>query len=280
MAGSPKRSLGQVFLNSGAVVEKIVRALGPGPQDHVVEIGPGRGALTLPLSRVAGRLTLVEKDSDLVPGLRDRFGRDRDDAEVGGGTVRVVEADATQIDLLDLVAPDEPPVLVAGNLPYNAGGPILFNLLRRRDRIARLVVMLQREVVERLAAAPGTREHGAVSTLVQVRARVENLFDVGPGKFIPHPAVWSAVARLTPAPFPHPRAADVDDPRFGRLVHALHAQPRKTVANSLADGLSIGRPEAAKYLEAAGIDPGVRPSLVGPAQALDLWAVWSGTPTL
>ena len=267
--GSPKRSLGQVFLNSQGVVAKIGRALGATPADHVIEIGPGRGAMTSTLAASCGRLTLIEKDSELAEALRERF--------AGDPRVTIVEADATTVDLGPLVEGDAAPARVAGNLPYNAGGPILFNLLRQRRHVGRLVLMFQKEVAHRIAARPGDRDYGALSLHVQVCARADLLFDVPPKKFVPPPKVWSAVVRLEPFVMDHPAAAAIDDPRFERLVHALHAQPRKTVLNSLADGLPAEKAAAGALLDAAGIDPATRPSCVAPRQAMDLWVAWAAT---
>ena len=258
----PKRSLGQVFLNSGAVVARIVRALQAGPGDAVVEIGPGRGALTSALALAGGPLTVIEKDGRLAESLRVRFAE----------KVRVVEADATTIDLAEATGdPAAAGLLVVGNLPYNVGTAIVFNVLRQRSRVARIVVMLQREVAHRMAARPGDRDHGSLSLAAQARAGVELLFDVAPTKFVPRPDVWSSVVRLVPAVLPHPAAAAVDAPGFDDLLRALHAQPRKTVANSLADGLRVPRAQAERLLAAAGVDPGLRPAHVTAVQALEVF---------
>jgi 16S rRNA (adenine1518-N6/adenine1519-N6)-dimethyltransferase len=263
---APKRSLGQVFLNSESVVRRIARALDAGPDDTVIEVGPGRGAMTGVLAASCGRLVLIEKDSDLAVRLAERFAAD--------ARVRVIEADATSLDLDEAVPDDGRPLRVAGNLPYNAGGPILFNLLRRCSRVRRMVLMFQREVAVRIAARPGDREHGALAVMVQARAMADRLFDVSPSRFVPQPRVWSAVVRIDPRPLDHPAAAGVDDPAFERLVHALFAQPRKTVVNSLADGLGVAKEDAAGWLAAAGIDATIRPALVTTTQALDLFAAW------
>ncbi len=253
----PRRSLGQVFLASGRVIHRIVAAVGATPQDTVVEIGPGRGALTRELLGTCRRLVLVEKD-DVLAELHAQ--RHADDA-----SVTVVHADATRWDLAEVLAPGER-VRVVGNLPYNVGGQILFHLLRRRERIDRLVLMFQREVAQRLAARPGDRNYGAVSALVQLRTRVRPLFDVSPERFQPRPKVWSAVVEVVPLEPTEDRLAFVDAPAFERVVHALHAQPRKTCLNSLADGLRQDKARCESWLRAAGIDPTTRPCNV-PAEA-------------
>jgi 16S rRNA (adenine1518-N6/adenine1519-N6)-dimethyltransferase len=261
----PKRSLGQNFLTNPATVARIVAALEAGPDDPVVEIGPGRGALTQALAALGGPLVLVEKDDALAEALAARFAAEP--------RVRVVCGDATLLDPDALVPAGPRRARVVGNLPYNAGGPILFHWLLARDRLERLVFMMQKEVAVRLAAPPGDREFGAASVLVQCRARVRRLFDVSPGCFFPRPNVVSSVVRLDPAPPGDPAAAAGDEPAFQALVHALHAQPRKTAANSLADGLRIPRVEAEALLRAARIDPGLRPCAVGTAECVELWRV-------
>jgi 16S rRNA (adenine1518-N6/adenine1519-N6)-dimethyltransferase len=252
-----------VFLASGRVIHRIVAALGAGPGDTVVEIGPGRGALTGELAGTCGRLVLVEKDDVLAAVHAERHD--------GDPTINVVHGDATVLDLDDLLAPGER-VRVVGNLPYNVGGPILFNLLRRRDRIDRMVLMFQREVAQRLAARPGDRNHGAVSVLVQLRAATRLLFDVSPEHFRPRPKVWSAVVEVVPLDLPPERAAVVESPAFARVVHALHAQPRKTVVNSLADGLRQDKARCEAWLRDAGIAPGARPATVPAEACLTLFA--------
>ena len=263
----PRKSLGQHFLNSGRVVHHMIDSLAPGPTDTVVEIGPGRGALTHELAAACGRLVLIEKDERFAAEHARRFSEDP--------RVEVHEDDATTFDLRR-VAPAGAGLRIIGNLPYNAGGPILFNLLRRRDRIARMVLMFQREVAQRLCAVPGDRQHGAVSILVRSLAGVRLLFDVSPDKFVPPPKVWSSVVLLDPAGADPSAASTVDDPAFGAFAHAVFAQPRKTVLNSLANGL--GRPKDAlgPALIEAGIDPASRPAVVTVDQVVRLYQALRG----
>lgn len=264
---SPRKSLGQHFLNSGRVVHHMIDALAPGPSDTVVEIGPGRGALTHELAAACGRLVLVEKD--------ERFAAEHARRYAGDPRVQVHEDDATTFDLAG-VAPAGAGLRVIGNLPYNAGGPILFNLLRRRAHVARMVLMFQREVALRLCAVPGDRHHGAVSILVRSMAGIRLLFDVSPDKFIPPPKVWSSVVLLDPA-LADPAAASVaDDPSFGAFAHAVFAQPRKTVLNSLADGLGRPKGPLGPALVSAGIDPTSRPALVTLDQVVRLYQALRG----
>ena len=263
----PKRSLGQVFLNSGATVSRIVAALGLKKGDSVLEIGPGRGALTRLLQAHEGPLTLVEKDDDLAARLKERF--------ADSPMVRILAMDAISLDLAPLLQADER-VKVVANLPYNAGTPILMNLLRQRDHVERLVLMFQREVARRLTATPGERTYGALSIHVQAQATVEALFDVSPEKFVPQPKVWSSVVRITPLPLDVERTRIVDAPAFEAFLRALHAQPRKTVANSLADGLGGNRREVEAGLVRAKIDVRARPCCISPDQAIRLWQVMMG----
>lgn len=257
----PRRSLGQNFLKDQRVAARIVRACKVDGTQTVVEVGPGRGALTRHLVDRCSRLVLVEKDSALVSELKSRY---REKPEV-----RVVEGDAAVLAFDEVL--DGSSNIAVGNLPYNAAGPILFNLLGCRRRLLRAVLMFQREVARRLTAIPGERAYGAVSLLVHAWTVAEALFDVAPDRFSPQPKVWSAVVRLTPREKEQAPA----DPAFGQLVHALHARPRKTVRNSLSEGLKISPGRTAALLEAAGIDPSVRPCCVTPPQAFELWSVYN-----
>jgi 16S rRNA (adenine1518-N6/adenine1519-N6)-dimethyltransferase len=258
----PRKALGQHFLDSGKVVHRIVAALEVAPGDTLVEVGPGRGAITGDLVGTCNRLILLEKDERFVAEHRRRW--------AGDPRVEVHEGDAAAFDLTAALEAGER-VKVVGNLPYNAGGPILFHLLRHRDRIERLVLMFQREVAERLTALPGERERGASSVLVQARSSVRRLFDVSPTKFRPPPKVWSTVVRVDPAGADPAGAGVADEPGFERLVHGLFAQPRKTVLNSLADGLQRQDKEALHAaLCTAAIDPGARPCTLTVTQVVAL----------
>lgn len=264
-----RQRLGQHFLRDTALSGRIVRALQAGPRDTIVEVGPGRGALTVHLAGRGARLILVERDSDLAARLRDRYSPEP--------TVLVLEDDAARVNLAALLAPPASSwtdkALVIGNLPYESSTAILSNLLRQRHLVARMVLMFQREVAARIAAPPCVREHGALSVLVQVRCLVEPLMDVGPSHFSPPPRVWSRVLRLTPLPPDHPFADAADDPAFEALVHALHAHPRKTVLNSLASGLGLSRERALALLDRAGVDSTLRPSHVPHDRVVALWRV-------
>jgi 16S rRNA (adenine1518-N6/adenine1519-N6)-dimethyltransferase len=225
-----KKSLGQNFLRDASVVRGIVDALQLTPDDIVIEIGPGRGALTAELVARAANVVAVEFDRDMVGLLRGRF----------GDKVQIVEADVLNVDLRGFGG-----TKVVGNLPYNISTPILQRLIDTGDSFSALVLMFQREVVERITAPPGSADRGYLTVLVEAAFTVERLFDVPPEAFSPRPKVWSAVARFTPKQ--SPSAADT---AFRRLVSVAFAQKRKTIFNNLKTEL----PNAAAALEAAGID--------------------------
>ncbi len=258
-----RQPLGQHFLRDPSIAARMVEALGVAPPDTVVEIGPGRGALTSHLAGRCARLVLIERDPSLAATLKKRF--------ASSCEVVVVEDDAAKVPLAPLLGSGQ--ALVIGNLPYEASTAILANLLRHRRLVSRMVLMFQREVAARIAAIAGTRRHGALSLIVQVRCRVEPLMDVGPERFSPPPRVWSRVLRLTPHPADDPFSDAADSSTFDALAHALHAHPRKTVLNSLAAGLGIPRALALSLLDRVGIPPTIRPSHVALDQAVFLWRI-------
>lgn len=231
-----KKSLGQNFLRDESVVRRIVDALDLTERDTVVEIGPGTGALTRHLIERAGRIIAVEFDRDLITGLEREFGR--------SGKFELVNADALQLDL-DRLSDDK--VKVIGNLPYNVATPILQRLAAQRENLAAMVLMFQREVVERITAEPGTKQRGYLSVLSQNAFAAEKLFDVAPTAFAPVPKVWSSVVRFIPKP------ATPDEAVFLRLVSIAFAHKRKTLLNNL----KVSVPHATDAIAAAGID-GIR----------------------
>jgi 16S rRNA (adenine1518-N6/adenine1519-N6)-dimethyltransferase len=234
---APRRRFGQNFLVDPHYVAKIVDAIAPRPGDNLVEIGPGMAALTAPLIERAGHLTAIEIDRDLAARLAERFGAERLALHVG---------DALAFDFAALGTD----LRVVGNLPYNISSPLLFHLAAFDARLRDIHVMLQREVVARMTAAPGTPDYGRLTVMLQARFAVTRLFTVPPGAFRPVPEVESAVARLVPLGAAKPAIADPE--RFARLVAAAFGQRRKTLRNALA-----GLCDAAA-LERAGIDPGRR----------------------
>jgi 16S rRNA (adenine1518-N6/adenine1519-N6)-dimethyltransferase len=232
-------------LHDPAVLGRIVAAVDPQPGDNLVEIGPGRGALTALLLARADRITAIEIDRDLAPALRARF----------GDALTLIEADALRVDYIALAG--GAPLRLVGNLPYNISSPLLFTLLTGGAPIADMHFMLQREVVDRIVAAPGTRDYGRLSAAVAARADAQPLLTVGSGAFKPPPRVESAMVRLRPRPPPF----DLRDPAvYDRVVTAAFGQRRKTLRNALSGLLD------ADSIAAAGVDPGARAETVTPAQ--------------
>jgi 16S rRNA (adenine1518-N6/adenine1519-N6)-dimethyltransferase len=245
----PRKRFGQHFLIDRAVVAKIVEAISPQPGQRVVEIGPGLGALTEPLLERVPSVDAVEIDRDLAAALATRFGAER---------LRLHVADALEFDFCALGGP----LRVVGNLPYNISTPLLFHLA---DCIACLQdchFMLQREVVQRIAAKPGGKDYGRLSVLLQYRFEAQQLLRVAPGAFRPAPAVESAVVRLTPRrPLPWPAR---DESVLADLVAKAFTQRRKTLRNALRDRVEEGD------FDAAGIDSGLRPEALSVAQFVRL----------
>lgn len=218
-----RKRFGQNFLVSAGIVAKIVEAIRPQPGDLLVEIGPGLGALTEPLLARLDHLHVVEIDRDLIARLRQRFTPDR---------LTVHEGDALQFDFFAL----EPGLRVAGNLPYNISTPLLFHLAACADGVRDMHFMLQREVVERMVAAPGGAEYGRLSVMLQYRFEMERLFRVPPGAFNPAPKVESAVVRMVPRPRATLDASD--EVLLGEVVKSAFAQRRKMLRNTLREHLN------------------------------------------
>ena len=252
-----KKSWGQNFLGDPAVLDCIARLAVEREGEAVVELGAGLGHLTARLVARGARVTAVERDRDLARVLRGEL----------GGRVRVLEADAARLDYRALAAGagEGGRIAVAGNLPYHLSGPILFSLLEQDVAVSRAVLLLQREVAERLGAAPGTASWGLLSVLLQQRALVTVERLVPPQAFVPAPRVESAVVRIAFGP---PRAEVADRARFRALVKAGFAQRRKTLANALAAARIAPRKVLRAALQAAGIDPSRR----GETLAVSEWA--------
>ena len=247
-----RKRFGQNFLHDAAIVDRIVGLIRPKAGDAMVEIGPGLGAMTGPLIEQLGQLHAVELDRDLIPRLRDRFGEH----------LNIHEADALRFDFASL-ADELGPLRVVGNLPYNISTPLLFHLLASSERIVDMHFMLQKEVVDRLCAEPGTGEYGRLTVCVAARAEARRLMKVGPGAFNPPPKVDSAIVRLVPRPPPF----EIKDlTRFDALVAAAFAQRRKTLNNTLKGVVN------AEQFAAAGIDPGLRAERLSPADFARLTA--------
>jgi 16S rRNA (adenine1518-N6/adenine1519-N6)-dimethyltransferase len=217
----PSKRLGQNFLTDQRIIQLIVEALEPRPDETIVEIGPGRGALTTPLLDRAGSMVAIEFDRNLIPLLTEKFSSEH---------FRLVQSDALVTDICDVIRPATKTRIVA-NLPYNVATAILQRLIEQRNCITEMVLMLQKEVVERITADPSSAERGYLSVFVQAYCETEKLFDVAPSSFRPAPKVWSSVLRL----IMRPRiAADVKDEKLlWQIVSAGFAQRRKTILNNL-----------------------------------------------
>jgi 16S rRNA (adenine1518-N6/adenine1519-N6)-dimethyltransferase len=250
-----KKRLGQHFLHDPAVLRRLVRAVAPAPADRMVEIGPGRGALTRLLLEELDRLDVVEIDRELAASLPDNVGNSE--------KLVVHTADALDFDFGGLAAGPSS-LRVVGNLPYNVSTPLLFHLLEFRDSIRDLHVMLQREVVERMTARPGGKDYGRLTVMLAAAARCDALFDVGPGAFSPPPRVWSTVVRITPRA---PEFAIADRARFASLVAHLFSMRRKTLGRSLKGRVSAER------IASLDIDPMARPETLAPADFAKLAAL-------
>jgi len=260
----PKRRFGQNFLVDQNVVDRIISAVAPRSDETLVEIGSGRGVLTGRLIEKAGRVIAIEFDRDLIPQLRRQF-----HASVN---LLIVEADALAIDLCDAIQP-APKARVVANLPYNIATAILQRLIEQRRCLSDMTLMLQREVVDRIAAEAGSPDRGYLSVLVEAYCEVEKLFDVPPQAFRPVPKVWSTVVTLRLRP---QLGADVKDEKLLlRVVSAGFAQPRKTILNNLRDAPE----ELQQLLKKRGgasivlCDAGIPPLRRAETLTLDEWSL-------
>ena len=218
----PSKRFGQNFLTNPAIINRIVEAIDPSADETIIEIGPGKGALTVSLLERAGSLVAIEFDQNLIPLLNDKFN--------GKSNFKLIHQDALAIDFCDAIRPATQARVVA-NLPYNVATAILQRLIEQHQCLPELVVMLQREVVDRITAPPGVAERGYLSVFVQTYCEVEKLFDVAPGSFRPAPKVWSSVLKLT---LRSSLAAMVRDEKLlWQVVSAGFAQRRKTMLNNL-----------------------------------------------
>jgi 16S rRNA (adenine1518-N6/adenine1519-N6)-dimethyltransferase len=241
-----RKRFGQHFLHDPWIIQRIVAAIDPKPDDAMVEIGPGLGAITLPLLQKVTQLHAIEIDRDAIAHLR---------RVAGGAALHLHEADVLEFDLHALRG-DGPRLRVVGNLPYNISTPLMFKLIEQRDDVLDMHFMLQKEVVDRMAAAPDTEHYGRLTVSLAPWVSVTPLFDIGPGAFRPPPRVTSTFVRLRPhvAPFV------IDDHGcFASVVAAAFSQRRKTLRNALKPLLSE------QDIADAGIDPGLRAEVISPA---------------
>ena len=258
MKHRPRKRFGQNFLRDRGIVDRIIQAINPAADDHLVEIGPGHGAITGQLLELAGRLDAIELDRDLVALLQQRF--------AGKQNFTLHSADALKFDFCSLQM--DRPLRLVGNLPYNISTPIMFHLLEQAACIRDMYFMLQKEVVDRMAAAPGNKTYGRLSVMLQLKCRVNPLFNIGPGAFNPPPKVESAFVQLQPwKPSPY----QIQDPLLlGQLVTQAFSQRRKTLRNTLK---KLVDPAVFGQLD---IDPGSRAEQLTPADFVRL-ANASGT---
>lgn len=247
-----KKQLGQHFLADRHYIDKIVMAVNPKDGDRLVEIGPGQGAITLPLLRVHPKLTVIEFDRDLIAPLTA--------AAEPLGELTIVHRDVLRVDFTELA--DGQPIRLVGNLPYNISSPILFHALEHAAVIRDMHFMLQKEVVDRMAAGPGSKVYGRLSVMLQAYCQVTSLFVVPPGAFRPPPKVDSAVVRLVPR---DPATININDhKRFADVVKAAFGQRRKTLRNALNNVVS------AEQFIAAGVRPDARAEQLDVAEFIAL----------
>lgn len=247
-----KKQLGQHFLADRHYIDKIVMAVNPKDGDRLVEIGPGQGAITLPLLRVHPKLTVIEFDRDLIAPLTA--------AAEPLGELTIVHRDVLRVDFTELA--DGQPIRLVGNLPYNISSPILFHALEHAAVIRDMHFMLQKEVVDRMAAGSGSKVYGRLSVMLQAYCQVTSLFVVPPGAFRPPPKVDSAVVRLVPR---DPASININDhKRFADVVKAAFGQRRKTLRNALNNVVS------AEQFIAAGVRPDARAEQLDVAEFIAL----------
>jgi 16S rRNA (adenine1518-N6/adenine1519-N6)-dimethyltransferase len=243
----PRKRFGQHFLHDPGVIGRIVAAIAPQPRDRMVEIGPGLGAITIPLLARLDELHAVEIDRDAITHLREITRNDP--------RLHIHSADVLKFSLTEIGA--TAPLRLVGNLPYNISTPLLFHLIEQREHILDMHFMLQKEVVDRMAAAPGSDDYGRLTVMLAPWLKIEPLFDIGPGAFKPPPKVMSTIVRLTPLATP----LQIAEPRhFSAVVAAAFSQRRKTLRNALRALLE------AEDIVAAGVDPSLRAEVLSPAQ--------------
>ncbi|GBO83993.1 16S rRNA (adenine(1518)-N(6)/adenine(1519)-N(6))-dimethyltransferase RsmA [Alteromonas macleodii] len=240
-----RKRFGQNFLHDPGTIERIIRAINPKPDDAIVEIGPGLGALTEEILAVNPRLQVVELDRDLIPVLRTKF--------FNYPEFRIHEADALKFDFSQLMV--DRPLRIVGNLPYNISTPLIFHLLSQAGVVQDMHFMLQKEVVQRMAAVPGDNNYGRLGIMTQYFCRVQPLFEVGPGAFRPAPKVDSAIVRLVPhKTLPHPAK---DLATLQAVVRTAFNARRKTLRKALGGMVSV------EQLQSLGINDGLRPENLG-----------------
>jgi len=254
-----KRALGQNFLIDANIQRKIVASLDPGPDDEVMEIGPGVGALTRHLAGTVRRLVLVELDNDLAARLRGEF--------AGDPSVEIINEDVLDVPL-ERVSGDPSSLKVIGNIPYNITTPILFSLLERRPRPRQIVLMVQREVADRILEPAGSKTYGALAVGVQAVADVSRVINVSRDAFRPVPDVMSSVVRIVP--HQPPRLLPEEETALRDLTRAAFQQRRKQFQRILRDAYHLSPQQVEEVGRAAGMDLVQRPETFSPAKFIDL----------
>lgn len=260
---APRKSLGQNFLQDLNIINKIVAGLGVNDKDVVVEIGPGRGALTELIIPQAKHTHLIEFDRDLIQHWQGQADEN--------SSLSVHGHDVLKFDLNEIINTTDRKLKIIGNLPYNISSPVLFHLMQYAEHIEHQVVMLQKEVVERMAASPGNKQYGRLSVMLQQRYQIENLFKVPPTAFFPPPKVDSAIARLTPL-------TTIDNPvsnhsDFEKVVKQAFSMRRKTLRNTLKGLLD------SEQIESLDINPTARAETLEVAQFAALSNLFTATDT-
>jgi len=254
-----RKRFGQNFLEDDNIIRRIVKSIHPTADDNLVEIGPGKGAITGQLLTACPTLNVIELDRDLIPILLSQF-------IANYPSLKIHQSDALKFDFGTLLIDDENnqrgPLRIVGNLPYNISTPLIFHLLSYQADVKDMHFMLQKEVVDRMASKPGLKSYGRLSVMVQYYCRVENLFDVPPECFNPRPKVDSAIVRLTPYQQPPHPARDVN--LLARLVNTAFQQRRKTLRNALKQLLPT------EAIESLNIDTSVRPENITLAEFVAL----------
>lgn len=220
-----RKRFGQHFLHDKHIIQMIIDAIAPKPGDHIIEIGPGQGALTVPILKMIGQLTAIELDRDLIPALKMRC--------ADKGILTIHQSDALEFDF-NIILKEQKPIRLVGNLPYNISTPLLFHLLDYATDIIDMHFMLQKEVVERLAAKPHSDAYGRLSVMIQYHADVSILFDVHPASFYPPPQVESSVVRLAP----HNDHKAESYKHFADIVRKAFSHRRKTLRNCLKEEMT------------------------------------------
>ncbi|WP_133129873.1 16S rRNA (adenine(1518)-N(6)/adenine(1519)-N(6))-dimethyltransferase RsmA [Legionella yabuuchiae] len=250
MQHRPRKRFGQNFLQSPQIITAIIQAINPKPNDVMIEIGPGQGALTRPLLQRVNTLIAIEIDRDLHPYLKA--------LPESSNKLTLIDADALSIDFKQFGSR----LRIVGNLPYNISTPLIIHLMQDIKPIEDMHFMLQKEVVERLAAAPGGKDYGRLSVMVQYYCDVESMFEVPPEVFYPRPKVDSAVVRLTP--YKHPPYPEIEFKTLEALVAQAFSMRRKTLANNLKPVIDRAS------LIALGIDPAQRPEQISVAEYVQI----------